>query len=506
MSVPPAVPAETTVPAETAPAVGEFGYRQELRRALGLFSVFSVAFSIISITTGIFLNFSFGITELGPVSIWTWPVVAVGQMVVALVLSELATRIPLAGANYQWGARLVGPTYGWFVGALGVMYGAVGLPGIMFLAAAPLTEYVVGDDTPSQRLTLFLALLILTVAYLANIVSVQVAARVNNVAVFTEVIGTVVLAVVLFFLWVGGYKHTGHGIGYLGHHSHLPGQPYWYAIVLASLLGVYTLVGFESAADMAEEAVDARRSVPRAMIGSVAAAAVLGMVALVGFTIAIPSDQVFAAGGLPAVFQFWVGSGLARAFVGIVVFSMFALTVVGAAANARLLYAMARDNMLPASGLLRRVNPATRTPVPALVVSWLVCVGVLLYGYNSGNAFGTLVGATALVPYLVYLLTVVAYGLRRRRLETLPGAFHLGRWAVPAFAVSTVWLVAAVLALSLPHEFHKADYYVLGGVGLALLWWAFGLRPRLRRGTAGPALAGGQSPSTPAADAAVTRV
>ena len=500
--------ARTTAPATEAEAqvVNEFGYRQELRRALGLFSVFSVAFSIISITTGIFLNFSFGITELGPASIWTWPVVAAGQLVVALVLSELATRIPLAGANYQWGARLVGPTYGWFVGALGVMYGAVGLPGIMFLAAAPLTEYVVGDDTPSQRLTLFIALLILTVAYLTNIVSVQVAARVNNVAVFTEVIGTVVLAVVLFVLWVAGYKHTGHGIGYLGHHTHLAGQPYWYAIVLASLLGIYTIVGFESAADMSEEAVDARRSVPRAMIGSVAASAVLGMVALVGFTIAIPSEKVFAAGGLPAVFQFWIGSGLARTFVGIVVFSMFALTVIGAAANARLLFAMARDNMLPASGLLRRVHPTTRTPVPALVVSYLVCVGVLLFGYNSGNAFGTLVGATALVPYLVYLLTVVAYGLRRRRLERLEGAFHLGRWAVPAFAVSLVWLVAAILALSLPQEFHKADYYVLGGLGLAVLWWALGLRPRLRRGTAGWANTGDYAPPDPSAAGAVTRV
>jgi len=99
--------------------VNEFGYRQELRRTLRAFSVFSVAFSIISITTGIFLNFSFGISELGPVSIWTWPIAAVGQTLVSLVLAELATRIPLAGANYQWGARLIGPTYGWFVGALG---------------------------------------------------------------------------------------------------------------------------------------------------------------------------------------------------------------------------------------------------------------------------------------------------------------------------------------------------------------------------------------------------
>lgn len=463
-----------------------FGYRQELRRSLHRFSVFSVAFSIISITTGIFLNFAFGITELGPVAIWIWPVVGLGQLLVALILSELATRIPLAGANYQWAARLVGPTYGWFVGALGVMYGAVGLPGIMFLAAAPLSEYVIGSESTSPRLTLFIAIVLLTAAYLVNIISVQVAARVNNVAVVTEILGTVVLAVLLFFLWVGDYKPTDHGIGFLGDHAHLPGQPYWYAIVLASLIGVYTLVGFEAAADMSEEALDAKRSVPRAMIGSVVLSVVFGMVALIGFTIAIPNAEVFAAGGLPGVFQYWIGEGLARTFVAIVVFSMFALTVVAAAANTRLIYAMARDNMVPASGLLRKVNPATKTPIPALVTSYLICVGVMIYGYNSGNAFGTLVGATALVPYLVYLLTVLAYGAKRRQLEALPGAFRLGRSAGPVFAACLVWLVAVVLALTLPEMFHKADYYVLGGLVLATLWWLFGLRPRLARGEAGP--------------------
>jgi amino acid transporter len=118
--------------------VSQFGYKQELRRALKFFSVFSVAFSIISITTGIFLNFGFGFEHLGPAMIWTWPVAAVGQLLVCLVLAELATSIPLAGANYQWGARLVSPSYGWLIGALGVMYGAVGLPAIMYLAAAPL--------------------------------------------------------------------------------------------------------------------------------------------------------------------------------------------------------------------------------------------------------------------------------------------------------------------------------------------------------------------------------
>lgn len=469
-------------------AVGEFGYKQELRRALKFFSVFSVAFSIISITTGIFLNYVPSFDELGPAMIWTWPVAGIGQILVALILAELATRIPLAGANYQWAARLVNPTYGWFVGALGVMYGAVGLPGILLLAAAPYSGYVANDLGGGPRSVLFLALVLLTVAYLVNLVSVQLAARVNNVAVFTEILGTVVLAILLFFLWVAKAKPNPHGFAYLGRHMHPPGHPYWYAIVLASLIGVYTIVGFESAADMSEESVDARRSVPRAIVGSVVASAVLGMIVLIGFTVATPNAGLLAQNGvgLPNVFEYWLGRSLARAFTGVVVFSMFALTVIGAASNARLMFAMARDNMLPGSRVLRRINPRTRTPIGALVTSYLLAVAVMIYGYDSSNAFGTLVAATALVPFLVYLLTVVAYGARRRNLERLPGAFHLGRFAVPVFVVSLGWLVAVVLALALPHEFHKADYYVGGGIVLAALWWVVGLRRRLRAGTAGP--------------------
>ena len=91
-----------------------FGYKQELRRALKLFSLYAVAFSIISITTGLFANYGFGLAHLGPAMIWLWPVAAVGQMLIALVVAELGTRIPLAGYSYQWGARLVNTTYGWF--------------------------------------------------------------------------------------------------------------------------------------------------------------------------------------------------------------------------------------------------------------------------------------------------------------------------------------------------------------------------------------------------------
>lgn len=181
-------------------AVDEFGYRQEFKRVLRLFAVFAVSFSVISITTGIFLNYSFGITHLGSASIWLWPVAAVGQTFVALIVAELATRIPLAGANYQWASRLVGPRYGYVVGSLGIMLVAVGMPGILLLGASPLLVTALGWNIDNPRLLLFVAIVLMASAFGINLISIQLAARINNIAVVTEIVGAVGVAVVLFVL------------------------------------------------------------------------------------------------------------------------------------------------------------------------------------------------------------------------------------------------------------------------------------------------------------------
>jgi len=62
----------------------------------------------------------------------------------------------------------------------------------------------------------------------------------------------------------------------------------------------------------------------------------------------------------------------------------------------------------------------------------VIDLGVMIYGYFQTSAFGTLVGATAIIPYIIYFLITLAYAFKRRTLDSLPGAFSLGRWAWPA--------------------------------------------------------------------------
>src|SRR5438105_307361 len=478
--------------------LASFGYKQELRRALKLFSLYAVAFSIISITTGIFTNFGFGLAHLGPAFIWFWLLGFAGQLLVALVVSELGTRIPLAGYSYQWGSRLVNSTYGWFVGFTGLCYLSVGGAGITFVVVAPLWATILGLDPTNPTSNLIITLVLFALALTINIISVALAARINNVAVFTEIIGTVVVALILLILFATKPLHP---ISFLFSTGGVTGFDIVKAVPFAALIGIFTIVGFELAADLSEEAVNARVTVPKAVICSVVSSGVLGMFALIGFALAIPNLQKIAASPVPIadIFSYWLCSGLTHVFLLFVYFSIFALSVIGTAATARLIFSMARDNILPFSNTLKRVNPRTRTPIPALPSTTGLSLLFALYGYVDVRYFGgysfiVLLTATATMPFLVYLGTVVAYVWKRDRLMVLPGAFDLGAWARPVMIAALVWVVVVLAMLVIPQAYWGADVVCIIVEAVALGWWLLVLRGRLQRGEAGVSQVQGPAP------------
>ena len=103
------------------------GYEPELKRTLGSFQIFAVSFAFISVAVGIFGTYDDVLKNAGPVGIWLWPVVAVGQTLIALVIAQFAARIPLSGSSYQWASRLANPKVGWFFGWLSFCYLVIGV-------------------------------------------------------------------------------------------------------------------------------------------------------------------------------------------------------------------------------------------------------------------------------------------------------------------------------------------------------------------------------------------
>src|ERR1700745_1392585 len=96
--------------------LARFGYSQELKRSLGLFSSFAVAFSYISPSTGIFPLFALALPSGGGGFIGTWPVVALGQFIVALNFAKVSSHYPVAGSVFQWTKYMASRTYYWFTG------------------------------------------------------------------------------------------------------------------------------------------------------------------------------------------------------------------------------------------------------------------------------------------------------------------------------------------------------------------------------------------------------
>lgn len=468
-------------------AVAAFGYKQELNRTLRFFSLFALSFSIVSISTGIFLNYGFAINQFGGASIWTWPIAAAGQIVMALLIAELSTKIPLAGYAYQWGARLVGSTYGWYTGFFGLLYMSITGGAIILLGATPLLLDALGVEA-SNGLMLGVAIAILLFTVVVNIISVQLAARVNNTAVVAEIAGTVLLAVlviVAFGLYNGG---DGGSTSNLWNTSGTAGSGFGH-FVMAGLLGIYTMVGFELSADLTEEAVDSQKAVPRGVLTGVIGSAVLGMLALICFTVAMP-DLAAAQGSdapIVTIAEFYLPQSVVKAFIVVVAFSMIALVVANQAGQARLMYSMGRDNMLPFSKHFRMVNPRTKTPQRALVVGGVVSVLFMIYGSLQTDSFTTMVGATSIAPYVVYLLIVGSYMRQRSTLAAAPGAFNLGRSGIPLMIVGLVWIITALLVLTIPADFHGAVKVVAAATVVAVLWHVLVLRGRIQRGEAGVA-------------------
>ncbi len=97
-------------------ALGELGYKPELKRTLGNFHTFAAGISCISILTGAFQLFYFGVTFGGPAYWWSWPMVFCGQLMGALCFCELAARYPVAGSVYNWAKKMRCPHVGWLGG------------------------------------------------------------------------------------------------------------------------------------------------------------------------------------------------------------------------------------------------------------------------------------------------------------------------------------------------------------------------------------------------------
>jgi len=422
-----------------------FGYKQELHRTLGLFSSFAAAFSYISPSTGIFTLFSLGLITLGGVFIWSWPVVALGQLIVALNFAEVSSHYPVAGSVFQWTKYLAGRPYAWFTGWIYIFAGILTVTAVV--VTLPLTVlpalYNMGWHVDAGALhdQIWVALITLVVITVLNIFSVRLVSIINNTGVFFEIIGMVIFAVVM--LIVHRHQHISVVTNSGGIHVTLP------AFFAAMFMSLFVIYGFDTASTLAEETHDPRRRAPQAVLMSVSGAFVIGGIFLLACLMAIPNLSTAIKDGwgpaqiIDANFDtFWATVYLLVVSAAILVCCMCIM-----AATVRLCFGMARDNRLPASKTLAKVHPTLHTPIGAcLVVAVLAAVPMLKY---DGAAY-VAIAATAMI-YLAYFLGNLAIMYARSRgwpKEDAP--FKLGKWGMFVNVLALVYGGAMLINFAWP--------------------------------------------------------
>jgi urea carboxylase system permease len=447
--------------------LASFGYRQELSRTLGSFSAFAAGFSYISILTGLFQTFFLGFAASGAVFIWTWPMVFLGQLLVALGFAELASRYPLSGGAYQWSKLVGSPFLGWIVGWTYIACLIVTLAAVALALQNTLPQIwprfqLVGeasDPGASALNAVILGCVLIVVTTLLNSVRVDIMARVNNVGVFAELAGVIILIVALSVRAV----RPAAQVFFPPAHTGLPGgHLLGPLLVSAALTASYVLYGFDTAATLAEETEDPRRNAPRAILQALIAASTLGLLVLL---FALMSARNLLApelgridGGLPWLVKSVLGEGFGTALLCDVVFAILVCALAVHAGAVRLIFAMARDGLLPFSRALAHVSPTSRTPVVPALVAGAGAIAILVANVNLPKLVELVTMVAVLWANLAYLLVTVTLLVRRlsRRSRpeppAAPGRFSLGRFGLPLNIAAVLWGAFMVTNVGWPRE------------------------------------------------------
>lgn len=472
----------------------DFGYRESLDRSIGKFASFAAGVSYISILTGTFQLFYFGFGTAGPAYLWSWPIVFVGQMAVALCFMELAAKYPVAGSVYNWSkklaSRLVGWTSGWLMLTASIVtISAVALAYQLNLPRLWSGFQIIGDGSDNASYAanaVLLGTILIAFTTLVNALGVKLMARINSAGVFIELIAAVLIVVLLavnvqnspdIFFSSNGYG-AGESMGYLG------------VFLIASLASGYVMYGFDTASSLGEETVEPRRTAPKAIARAILASFVIGGGILVFAVLAAPNldDPQLgeSSGGLQYIVEQVMWGPLGKIFLVCIVIAVTVCTLAVHTAAIRLTFAMARDNALPFGERLATVNPKTQTPIVPAVTIGIISVIILVINIGQPKIFTVLTSIAIIMIYLAYLMVTGPLLKKRLQGQWPPkdlkegGYFTMGRWGLPVNIVAVVWGIGMSLNLAWPRAvvYGEQWYYAWGAfiyigviLGAGLLWY-----------------------------------
>jgi urea carboxylase system permease len=440
----------------------KFGYTQELQRTLGFLSNFAVAFSYISVSTGTFSLFALGLAAGGPAFFWTWPIVAVGQFLVALNFAELASHFPIAGSIYQWSKRLSSPTLGWFTGWIYFFAGILTVTAVSVTIPIPLLA--IFPNIPATIIGMpsatFIALVAIIVCIIINVAGVRLVSIINNIGVVAEIIGMIGFALVLLiffnhnpisFLFTGPHTDLQAAVPATATTAAIPAQPwtpglgfgYFGAFTAALFMSLFVIYGFDTAGTLGEETRNPQRNAPRGVLWSIGLSSIAGFLFLAGTILSIKNyakiEGLADAGStttLPTIIQDALGPVWGNIYLFVVLIAVFVCLLAIQSATIRLMFSMGRDGRLPFGKVWGTVNAQFRTPLWAGIAVGVLAAIPFLYS----QAIAVLVtGATGLIYLSYFMNNTASLNARLKGWPHEKSPFRLGRWGIPVNILALIY-------------------------------------------------------------------
>jgi amino acid transporter len=395
----------------------------------------------------------------------------VGAVLVALCISQLATRIPSAGGFYSFAAATFGNSFGFIVGwlysALYVLL--VCISGINFsLVTQDFLSYYFHFAPPYWLLVAVIVLTILGVTYIGIRVSTGVVA----------VLGTIEVAIILMLTIILIIRAgSANSFAFFDPaHAARPGSSTFRSVFLGIVFAFAAGAGFEACLPLAEEAKNPKRNVPLALVMSAG---------LIGLFYVLATYGAIVGWG-PAHLSGYIDSANAWRVMGGKISPILALLVSlciinstaggeqsGYNAVSRLFFAMGRASTLPKP--LSKIHPRRRTPYIAIIAAGIFALALMCIGMAIFTAFGafvfclTLASFIFLILYAAIVVTSSVYVFTRHRSE-VNLLLHV---VVPLLALAVILptLYYSLKGLTYPADWALPVLGALIAAGMAVLIW-----------------------------------
>ena len=401
-------------------------------------------------------------------------------MVSALSYVEMVTKYPQAAGAALYVHKAFGVHFVTFMVTFAVLSSGItsASTSSIFLAENVLKAFQLEDALggATAGTATAIALVFLGLVALINLYGVSESVKANVILTCIELTGLILVVLVGFFAMAEGKADFSRVVLF-----ETPGDKgFLMAVVAATALAFFSMVGFEDSVNMAEETVDPVKNFPRALIGGLSITGVVYVLISVVAVAVVPIGQLTEA-STPLLTVVKVGAP------GVPVDTIFAFISIFAVANtvlinmmmaSRLLYGMAKQGVLP--GFLKGVLRTRRTPWAGILFSTGLGIAlVLTVRYVlAEETISALGGTTALLLLTVFgLVNISVLVLRRDTVD------------VKHFRTPTVLPVIGALtsfALVSPIAQPMQNYVIAGGllaIGLVLyvITWFYNSAVKARR-------------------------